>query len=139
MTEDGPFLELARSAVDAGLAYARERDLRMTLVVMDATGTVCAAARMDRSRPITYQIAVAKANTARLFESSTAVLAGRVKPENKIAIGQIGTDIAFLGGGVPLVRDGIVIGAIGASGGTEDQDVECADVALAAVADPTPG
>lgn len=132
MTEDGPFLNLAQRAVDAGLAYARERDLRMTLVVMDATGTVCAAARMDGSRPITYQIAVAKANTARMFLSSTAVLAGRVKPENKIAIGQIGTDIAFLGGGVPLLRDGELLGALGASGATEDQDVECADAALEA-------
>ena len=127
------FLDLARTAVDAGLAYAAERDLRMTLVVMDATGTVCAAARMDRSRPITYAIAVAKANTARLFEASTADLAGRVKPENKIAIGQLATDVAFLGGGVPILRGGVVVGAIGASGATEEQDVECADAALAAV------
>jgi uncharacterized protein GlcG (DUF336 family) len=133
MTEDGAFLGLARQAIDAGLAYARERDLRMTIVVMDATGTVCAAARMDGSRPITYAIAVAKANTARVFETSTAVLAGRVKPENKIAIGQLGTDIAFLGGGLPLVRDGAVIGALGASGATEEQDIECADVAVAAL------
>jgi uncharacterized protein GlcG (DUF336 family) len=132
MSEDGPFLGLARRAVEAGLGYARERDLRMTLVVMDVTGTVCAAARMDGSRPITYQIAVAKANTARVFETSTAILAGRVKPENKIAIGQLGTDIAFLGGGVPIVREGGLTGAIGASGGSEDQDIECADVALAA-------
>lgn len=132
MTENGPFLELARRAVDAGLAYARERDLRMTLLVMDATGTVCAAARMDGSRPITYQIAVAKANTARVFETSTAALAGRVKPENKIAIGQLGRDIAFLGGGLPLVREGLVIGAVAASGATEEQDAECAEQALAA-------
>ena len=132
MTAADSFLELARRAVDAGLAYAREHEQRMTLVVMDVSGTVCAAARMDGSRPITYAIAVAKANTARVFEGSTAVLAGRVKPENKIAIGQIGTDIAFLGGGVPIIRDGRVIGALGASGATEDQDTECADVALAA-------
>jgi uncharacterized protein GlcG (DUF336 family) len=131
MTEDGPFLDLARRAVDAGLAYARERDLLMTMVVMDASGTVCAAARMDGSRPITYQIAVAKANTARVFETSTAVLAGRVKPENKIAIGQLGTDIAFLGGGLPMVREGSVSGALAASGATEDQDIECAAQALA--------
>lgn len=136
MTEDGAFLDLARHAIEAGLAYARERDLRVTLVVMDATGTVCAAARMDGSRPITYAIAVAKANTARVFETSTAVLAGRVKPENKIAIGQLGTDIAFLGGGLPLLRDGAVIGALGASGATEEQDIECADVAVSAI-DPT--
>ncbi|CAN5536853.1 hypothetical protein BH24CHL9_BH24CHL9_06690 [soil metagenome] len=53
MSDAGSFLSLAQRAVDGGLDYARERDLRMTLVVMDATGTVCAAARMDGSRPIT--------------------------------------------------------------------------------------
>jgi uncharacterized protein GlcG (DUF336 family) len=105
----------------------------MTLVDMDGTGTVCVAARMDHSRPITYAIAVAKANTARMFEASTGELAGRVKPENKIAIGQLGTDIAFLGGGVPIVREGVVVGAIGASGGAEDQDIECAELALGAI------
>ena len=125
------FLERAQRSVEAGLAWARERETLMTFVVMDVTGTVCAAARMDGSRPITYDIAVAKANTARSFHASTADLAGRVKPENKIAIGQLGTDIAFLGGGVPLRRAGLVIGAIAASGGNEEQDIECANVALA--------
>jgi uncharacterized protein GlcG (DUF336 family) len=132
MTDD-TFLDLARRAVDAGLDYARSNELRMTLVVMDATGTVCAAARMDGSRPITYPIAVAKANAARMFQESTGALAGRVKPENKVAIGQLGQNVALLGGGVPIVRDGAVIGAIGASGGAEAQDVECADLALAAL------
>src|SRR5262245_50490457 len=132
MTDDETFLDRARRAVDAGLGYARERELRMTFVVMDITGTICAAARMDRSRPITYAIAVAKANTARTFETSTAILKDRVKPENKIAIGQLGSDIAFLGGGLPLVQDGLVIGGLGASGGNEDQDIEAADAMLAA-------
>jgi uncharacterized protein GlcG (DUF336 family) len=126
------FLARAQRAVDAGLAWAREHDALMTFVVMDVTGTVCAAARMDGSRTITYEIAVAKANTAREFQASTAELAGRVKPENKIAIGQLATRIAFLGGGVPILSDGAVAGGIGVSGGTEDQDVECADVCLAA-------
>jgi glc operon protein GlcG len=95
---------------------------------------VCAAARMDRSRTITYDIALAKANTALQFQDTTAALAGRVKPENKIAIGQLAPRIAFLGGAVPIVRDGEIIGSIGASGGTEDQDIECAEACLAAVA-----
>jgi glc operon protein GlcG len=133
-TEDGSFLALAQRAVEAGLAWARERDVRMTFVVLDVTGTVCAAARMDRSRTITYEIALAKANTALAFQDTTAALAGRVKPENKIAIGQLAPKIAFLGGAVPIVRDGEIIGSIGASGGTEDQDVECAEACLAAVA-----
>jgi uncharacterized protein GlcG (DUF336 family) len=126
------FLARAQRAVDAGLAWAQEQGTLMTFVVMDVTGTVCAAARMDGSRPITYEIAVAKANTARSFHASTADLAGRVKPENKIAIGQLADRIAFLGGGVPLVADGAVFGAIGVSGGTEDQDVDCAEVCLKA-------
>jgi uncharacterized protein GlcG (DUF336 family) len=137
LPEQTTFLDLAQRAVAAGIDYARERDLRMTVLAMDVTGTVCAAARMDGSRTITYKIAVAKANTAREFQASTADLAVRVKPENKIALGQLGDDIAFLGGGVPIVGESGLIGAIGTSGGTEEQDVECADVALAAALGPT--
>ena len=132
MSANDTFLELAQRAVAAGIDYARERELKMTVLVLDVSGTVCAAARMDGSRTVTYRIALAKANTAREFQASTADLAARVKPENKIAIGQLGGDIAFLGGGVPIVRDGVLVGALGASGATEEQDVECAEVALAA-------
>jgi len=126
------FLVRAQRAVNAGVAYARERELRMTIVVMDVTGTICAAARMDGSRTITYEIAVAKANTAREFQASTADLKERIKPENKIAIGSLAPRIAFLGGGLPITVAGEQIGALGTSGGTEDQDIECADVCLTA-------
>ncbi len=132
-TDPESFLSQAQRAVEAGLAWADANGALMTLVVIDITGTVCAAARMDGARTITYQIALAKANTAREFQTSTAVLAERVKPENKIAIGQIAPQIAFLGGGAPITRDGVVVGAVGASGGTEDQDVACADVCVAAI------
>jgi uncharacterized protein GlcG (DUF336 family) len=125
------FLDSAQRAVAAGITYAREHDLRMTVLVMDVTGTVCAAARMDGSRTITYAIALAKANTAREFRTPTSELATRVKPENKIAIGQLAPNIAFLGGGAPIVVGGELIGAIGTSGGSEEQDVECAERALA--------
>ena len=115
------------------MRWADEHDVKMTFVVMDVTATVCAAARMDGSRTITYDIAVAKANTALAFHSSTAELAQRVKPENKIAIGQLAPRIAFLGGAVPLRRAGAIVGSIGVSGGTEEQDVECAEACLRAV------
>src|SRR5439155_25921516 len=101
------FLERAQRAVEAGLAYAREHDLKMAFVVLDVTGTVCAAARMDGSRTIIYEIAVAKANTAREFQGSTIELKERIKPENKIAVAQLASrPIAFLGGGLPIVENG---------------------------------
>ena len=127
------FLETAQRAVDAGLAYARERDLKMTVIVLDVTGLPVAAARMDGARTITWDIGLAKANTALRFQSSTADLKERVKPENKVAIGSLAPSIAFLGGGLPIVRDGVVVGAIGTSGAAEEQDVECAEAALAAI------
>jgi uncharacterized protein GlcG (DUF336 family) len=128
------FLDRAQRAVAAGLAWAEAHELRMAFVVLDVTGTVCAAARMDGSRTVIYEIAVAKANTAREFQAPTGDLAQRVKPENKIALGQILPRIAFLGGGVPVMQGGGVIGGIGTSGGSEDQDIECAEACLAAFA-----
>jgi uncharacterized protein GlcG (DUF336 family) len=127
------FLEAAQRAVEAGLAYARERDLRMTVVVLDVAGLPAASARMDGARTISWDIALAKANTALRFQASTADLKERVKPENKVAIGALAPSIAFLGGGLPVARDGVVVGAIGASGASEDEDVECAEAALAAL------
>jgi uncharacterized protein GlcG (DUF336 family) len=128
------FLDRAQRAVAAGLEWAVGHELRMAFVVLDVSGTVCAAARMDGSRTAIYEIALAKANTAREFQTPTGDLAQRVKPENKIALGQILPRIAFLGGGVPLTRDGEIIGGIGASGGTEEQDIEVAEICLAAFA-----
>lgn len=96
----------------------------MTHLAMDVTGSVCAAARMDDSRTITYKTALAKVSTACEFQASTA--------DHKPALGQLGTDIALSGGGVPIVTEGGLAGAIGTSGATEDEDFECAEVALAA-------
>jgi uncharacterized protein GlcG (DUF336 family) len=127
------FLESAQRAVEAGLAYAREHDLKMTVVVLDVTGLPVASARMDGARTITWDIGLAKANTALRFQTSTSDLKERVKPENKVAIGQIAPNIAFLGGGLPVVRGGDVVGAVGASGASEEQDSACAEAAVAAI------
>ena len=126
------FLERAQRAVEAGLAYAREHDLRMTFVVLDHTTEPVAAARMDGARLGTWDIAVAKANTAFRFQSPTIDLKDRIVPENKAAIQALMTRIVFLGGGVPILDAGVPIGAIGTSGGVEDQDVESAEACLAA-------
>jgi uncharacterized protein GlcG (DUF336 family) len=128
-------LELAQALLDAGLAYCREQGLRMSLVVIDANGAVRAGARMDGARPVSFEIALAKANTAREFEAPTSELKELIAAENRMAIAQLlPRPLAFIGGGLPIRSGAAILGALGVSGGKEAEDVAVAEQALAAVA-----
>ena len=59
-------------------------------------------------------------------------MAERVKPENKQALQAVEPDLMFVGGGVPIIVDGVIIGAVGVSGGSEDDDHACAGAGAAA-------
>jgi uncharacterized protein GlcG (DUF336 family) len=68
------------------------------------------------------------------FEAATGDLKQRFDSDTKVALAQlIPRPIAFLGGGAPITRRNVVIGAIGASGASEDQDAACVNAALSAV------
>jgi uncharacterized protein GlcG (DUF336 family) len=122
------FLARAREVADAGLEFARAHSFAVAVVILDRTGTICAALRTDDTRTIAYEIAVAKALTAFQFREATASLKERISSENRVALAQLRPGLAFMGGGVPLYdSDGAVVGAVGVSGGTEQQDIECAD------------
>ena len=100
---------------------------------MDVSGTVCAAARMDGSRTITYAIALAKANTAREFQTPTDELAAGSSPRTRSRSASWPARSRSSEAARRSWARGRSIGAIGTSGGSEDQDVECAERALAAV------
>ena len=127
------FLDSARRGVDAALAYAQAHDLGICVLVLDVSGTVCAAARMDGATQISWEIALAKANTALRFNASTAILKERMQAQDMISLVQLADRVIFLGGGVPITRERAVVGAIGVSGAAEEQDAACADAALVAV------
>ena len=126
------FDERALAAARAALEWARGRGLRLGVVVLDARGTVACALTADGAYPSVFEVGRAKARTALNFGAPTAALRERIRPENQQALAAVVGGLMFAGGGVPLREGGALVGAVGVSGGSEDQDAECAASAAAA-------
>ena len=116
----------AQVVIDA----AERMGLRVSVVILDATYTVSAAARMDGAQPSTYPAATGKAHAALNFGAETAAVKTRIVPENRLALQLVEPRLLLVGGGVPLFREGAAIGALGVSGGSEDQDSELARIGM---------
>jgi glc operon protein GlcG len=111
--------EGARMALDAALEDARTNEWNVAIAVVDAGGHLLAFERMDGAHLASIDIAIEKARTAVRFKRSTKLL------EDAVAGGRLALltlDIAAFEGGLPLYHDGHVIGAIGVSGVTPQQD-----------------
>ncbi len=126
--------ELARTAVDAALAHAATIGLDVSVAVVDAAGWDVVVVRGDGAPGFTPGIARVKAATAAAFRRPTGELAA-IKESRPDVIEAVADQLAFrpttLRGGQPVLRDGVVVGAIGVSGGTGEQDIECVEAALA--------
>jgi len=114
-------LERAQAAMNAAVAEAKKRDWKMNVAVVDSGGNLVAFQRMDGAQLASIQIAEHKARTAATFRRETKVF------ENGIQVNNFNYLITFDGiiasrGGIPLVEQGKMIGAIGCSGGAGSQD-----------------
>ncbi|MFC3670919.1 GlcG/HbpS family heme-binding protein [Novosphingobium pokkalii] len=123
-------LAAAQAVIEATLASARARAARpLAVIVVDAGGHPLAFAREDGASFARLDIARAKASGALAMDADTRVLAQRAAGNpvffQSVTVA-LGGQIAFSPGGV-LVRDaqGLVLGAVGASGDTGDCDEEC--------------
>jgi uncharacterized protein GlcG (DUF336 family) len=123
-------LSIASQVVDRALAFAADNGIRVCVVVLDATFTPVALARRDGAYASTVAVATAKAHTAMNFGAPTHALKERIVPENQRALSSVEPRLMFVGGGLPIVDGDRVVGAVGVSGGSEDQDVQCAQHAL---------
>jgi uncharacterized protein GlcG (DUF336 family) len=125
-------MESAEMAIEAAKKRAAELGLSFTVTVLDAGTHLVSATRMDGAVLGSIEVSAAKARTAVLFGRQTKELISAVQPGASLfgIERAIREPITFVAGGIPLVDDrGLVIGAIGVSGGSPDQDHE---VALAA-------
>lgn len=134
----------ARLALDASLRRAKEIGGAFNVAVTDSTGGLLAFARMDGAFAVSGSIAQDKAWTVTGFgglctDDFYDAIAGEEAVREGIA--QRGRVAAF-GGGVPVVVDGVLVGAVGASGGSavQDKDVATAgaDAVVAALRGDTP-
>ena len=131
--------ELARTAVDAALAHAATIGLGISVAVADAAGWDVVVVRGDGAPGFTAGIARVKAATAVTFRRPTGDLA-EIKERRPDVIEAVADQLPFrpttLRGGLPVLRGGAVVGAVGVSGGTGEQDIECAEAALAVLSQP---
>jgi uncharacterized protein GlcG (DUF336 family) len=127
-------LSAAQAVLEAAVKMAEEIGVPMDIAVVDEGNNLTAFARMDGAWLGSIDIAQNKAYTARSFDMATKDLAPLAQPNQPlygIEASNQGRLIVFAGG-IPLEADGKVVGAIGVSGGSVEQDHEVAEAGAAA-------
>ena len=130
-------LDRAQAVIDAAVTEAKRRNWKMNVAVVDSGGNLVAFQRMDGAMLASIQIAEHKARAAATFRRETKQF------EDGVQLMHLNYLLAFDGiiasrGGIPLIEQGVTIGAVGCSGGTDSQD-EIVSKAGAAVINQPPG
>lgn len=119
-------LKLAKALIEQVEIQAIEMGVKAVIAVSDAAGRPIAIHCMDGAYIGSYDIALNKTYTSVAFQMSTAQLSELAAPGGSLYGIQHTNEgkIVIFGGGDPLIVEGIMIGAIGVSGGTAQQDTE---------------
>ncbi|MEV0317511.1 heme-binding protein [Streptomyces sp. NPDC050658] len=126
----------AEVLVTAARRAAEAADVTVSVTVLDAGGHLLAFRRDDRAVLISGETSTRKAYTALQLNAPTADLVDLVKPEGPFHTLPTALDrpLLFIAGGIPVHRDGRLIGAIGVGGGAPEQDHGFATAAVEALA-----
>src|ERR1700742_2512835 len=122
-------LSAAQVVIDVARARATEIGVPMNIAVVDAGGNLVAFARMDNAWLGSIDIAQNKAYTARAFDMPTEALAPLAQPGKSLYGIEVSNQsrLIVFAGGIPLTSGGRVVGAVGVSGGTVEQDQQVAE------------
>jgi uncharacterized protein GlcG (DUF336 family) len=136
---DSLTLEDAKRMLSAAELKATSLGIAYNIAVVDAGGHLLAFVRQDGALIGSIDLAIDKAVTARIFDKATsdlAHLAQSGRPLFGIQESNAGKVVIF-GGGIPVAFEGTIVGAIGASAGTVEQDIAVAKAAIAALGNVT--
>ncbi len=124
----------ARRMIEAAEKKAQEIGQPMNIAVADEGGNLVAHVRMDGAWLGSIDISIKKAYTSRAFDIATKDLASHSQSGGQFFGIHASNDgkIMIFAGGIPIQRDGKVVGAIGVSGGSGDQDHAVAETGAAA-------
>jgi len=128
-------LDDAKRMLSAAEVKAAEFAIAYNIAVVDAGGHLVAFIRQDDALIGSIDLAIKKAVTTRLFDKTTEYLATLSQPgEPLFGIHQSNDgNVVIFGGGLPVLREGRLIGAVGASAGSVEQDIAVAQAAVSAV------
>jgi uncharacterized protein GlcG (DUF336 family) len=127
-------LKQAQKIVEAARVKADEVGVAMNIAVVDAGNNLTAFLRMDGAWLGSIDIAQNKAYTARAFDMATQELEPMAQPGQPLYGIEASNHgrVTMIAGGIPLLHNGTVAGALGVSGGTPDQDQEVCQAGIAA-------
>lgn len=126
-------VEMAKRAAAPAVAEALKNKLTMAVAIVDTHGELVYFEKMDDTQMGSVGVAIAKANSAARFKRPTKAFQDAVAAGGE-GLRMLGLDGAVpVEGGIPLVVGGRIVGAIGASGGTSQQDGAVAAAGAAAV------
>jgi len=121
---------LAREMIDHVLADAERRGLRVAVALIDRWGRQLAFQRQPGTVIASSAVAIGKALAACTFDAPTQVLVETISRRDQEELGRANPGLVFAGGGFPLRAAGLLVGAIGVSGASAQQDAELALAAL---------
>jgi uncharacterized protein GlcG (DUF336 family) len=119
----------AKKAASLALAEARANNWTMAAAVVDPNGTLVYFEKIDDTQHASARIAIDKAKSAAMFKRPTKTF------QDSVERGGIGMRVTMLRGamavegGVPIIIDGKIVGGLGVSGGTAEQDGQCCKAA----------
>jgi uncharacterized protein GlcG (DUF336 family) len=134
VTERNLSLPMAKTIAEAVLAECKSKGFNTAAAVVDRAGQVLVLLRDEKATAQVLEMARRKAYTARMFRTSTLEFQKRTSDPTLAAQRDV-SEILALGGGVPIQIGTEVIGGVGSSGSSQEQDDACARAGIAKVAD----
>jgi glc operon protein GlcG len=125
-------LDAAKQVAAAAEAEAKRHGSTVVIVVVDDGGHVLLLERLDDTQVASVEVGIGKARTAAIFRRPSKEFEDQVRNGRVAALALPGA--TPLQGGIPIVVDGKVLGAIGVSGNTPQEDEDIAKVGAAAIA-----
>lgn len=124
----------ALKAVTAASEKAETLEVNVSIALVGRSGQPLAQISLNNAPPQTAQLALRKARTSAGFKvPSNFFRDNNADDVHLLAALDTHPDLLMLGGGLPITLDGECIGAVGVSGASQEQDIACAEAALAAL------
>ena len=133
-TEAKMTLDMALPMIKAAEAKAKEIGVPMVITVLDGGGNMVAQHRMDDALLVSVEVSLNKAYSAVAVKLPTDTLGELSQPGAMLYGLQNASRMIIFGGGVPVKVEGKIIGGLGVSGGSVEEDMQCMNAGLAAFA-----